>query len=148
MGTGEDKEPLDVQTVVERLNAALPLQFRSAVAYTVAAGSVTGFAYTPLGPQLWTFAEAELEDARRLVEKVVALGGTPSTLVAAVVHHPEPAETIAWLIEVESEVVEKLQDVIPATGQTGASEALEHRLEHLIMRKQEQIDTLERARRG
>ncbi len=148
MGTGEDKEPLDVQTVVERLNAALPLQFRSAVAYTVAAGSVTGFAYTPLGPQLWTFAEAELEDARRLVEKVVALGGTPSTLVAAVVHHPEPAETIAWLIEVESEVVEKLQDVIPATGQTGASEALEHRLEHLIMREQEQIDTLERARRG
>ncbi|CAA9498159.1 MAG: hypothetical protein AVDCRST_MAG53-2241 [uncultured Solirubrobacteraceae bacterium] len=148
MGTGEDKEPLDVQTVVERLNEALPLQFRSAVAYTVAAGSVTGFAYTPLGPQLWTFAEAELEDARRLVEKIVALGGTPSTLVAAVVHHPEPAETIAWLVEVESEVVEKLQDVIPATGQTGPSEALEHRLEHLIMRKQEQIDTLERARRG
>jgi hypothetical protein len=28
------------------------------------------------------------------------------------------------------------------------SEALEHRLEHLIMRKQELVDTLERARRG
>ena len=148
MGTGEDKEPLDVETVIERLNEALPLQFRSAVAYTVAAGSVTGFAYTPLGPQLWTFAAAELEDARRLVEKVVALGGEPSTAVAEVLHHPEPPETIAWLIEVEREVVGKLQDVIPATGQTGASEALEHRLEHLIMRKQEQIDTLERAHRG
>ncbi len=148
MGTGEDKEPLDVETVVERLNEALPLQFRSAVAYTVAAGAVTGFTYTPLGPQLWTFAAAELEDARRLVEKVVALGGAPSARVAEVVHHPEPAETIAWLIEVETEVVEKLQDVIPATGQTGPSEALEHRLEHLIMRKQEQIDTLERARGG
>jgi hypothetical protein len=43
MATGDDKEPLDVETVVERLNGALPLQFRSAVAYTVAAGTVTGF---------------------------------------------------------------------------------------------------------
>ena len=148
MGTGEDKEPMEVETVIDRINEALPLQFRSAVAYAIAAGSVTGFAYTPLGPTLWAYAAAELEDARHLVEKVVALGGRPSTQVAEVVDHPEPAETIAWLIDVESEVVEKLQDVIPATGQIGASEALEHRLEHLIMRKQEQIDTLERARRS
>ncbi len=146
MGTGADKEPLETDEVIERLNEALPLQFRSAVAYTIAAGSVTGFTYAPLGPLLWTFAAAELEDARHLVEKLVALGGTPTTAVAEVVHHPEPADTIAWLIEVEAEVVEKLQDVIPATGQTGPSEALEHRLEHLIMRKQEQIDTLVRAR--
>lgn len=148
MGTGEDKEPLDVETVIERLNVALPLQFRSAVAYTVAAGALTGFTYAPFGDQLWSFAAAELEDARHMVEKVVALGGTPAAAVAEVVHHPDPPEAIAWLIEIETEAVEKLQDVIPATGQTGASEALEHRLEHLIMRKQEQIDTLERARRG
>ena len=94
------------------------------------------------------------------MEKVVALGGAPSTKVAEVVHHPEAPETIAWLIEVETEVVEKLQDIIPATGQTGPSEALEHRLEPRGLRpltacglspgygKQEQIDTLERARRG
>jgi hypothetical protein len=33
------------------------------------------------------------------------------------------------------------------TGDTGHSEALEHGLEHMIMRKQEQLDTLARARR-
>jgi hypothetical protein len=38
-------------------------------------------------------------------------------------------------------------DVIPSTGHTGDSEALEHRLEHMIMRKQEQVDALERARK-
>jgi len=66
----------------------------------------------------------------------------------------------AKIIEVEAEVVEKLQDVIPATGQTGPSEALEHRLEPRGLRprtacnlspgygKQEKIVTLERARRG
>ncbi|MCW3012098.1 MAG: hypothetical protein JWO90_2502 [Solirubrobacterales bacterium] len=147
MGTGDDKEPMDVEAVVERLNVALPMQFRSAVAYTVAAGSITGFQFAPLGAQLWSFAEREIEDARRLVEKLVTLGGTPSTDVAEVRHHADPVKAIDWLVGVEREVVERLQDVIPATGQAGPSEALEHRLEHIIMRKQEQIDTLERARR-
>jgi hypothetical protein len=46
------------------------------------------------------------------------------------------------------EAIESLQDVIPATGHTGDSEALEHRLEHTIMRKQEQLDALARAATG
>ena len=46
------------------------------------------------------------------------------------------------------EAIEALQDVIPTTGQEGRSEALEHRLEHIIMRKQEQVDTLIRAQRA
>ena len=44
-------------------------------------------------------------------------------------------------------MIEALQDVIPATGQEGRSEALEHRLEHVIMRKQEQVDALVRSSR-
>ena len=38
--------------------------------------------------------------------------------------------------------------MIPETGHEGASEALEHLLEHIIMRKQEQVDFLVRAMRG
>ena len=34
------------------------------------------------------------------------------------------------------------------TGNEGRSEALEHRLEHSIMRKQEQVDALIRAQRA
>jgi hypothetical protein len=41
--------------------------------------------------------------------------------------------------------VAALHAVIPHTGQEPRSEALEHRMEHLIMRKQEQVDTLRRA---
>ena len=41
-----------------------------------------------------------------------------------------------------------LQAVIPPSGQEGRSEALEHRMEHMIMRKQEQVDALVRACRG
>jgi hypothetical protein len=37
-----DKDPLDVDLALERLGAALPLQLRSATAYTIAAASITG----------------------------------------------------------------------------------------------------------
>ena len=141
----EDKDPLDVDAALERLGVALPLQLRSVVAYTVAAGSVTGFEYVGLSAELWRFAQAELEDVRRLVEKVVTIGGRPPYAVPEFELPAEPADAVARLVELEREALESLQDVIPSTGHTGESEALEHRLEHIIMRKQEQIDTLVRA---
>ncbi len=52
-----------------------------------------------------------------------------------------------WLIESEGEVLEELQAAISPTGREAASEAVEHRLEHIIMRKQEQVDLLLRASR-
>jgi bacterioferritin (cytochrome b1) len=143
-----DKDPLDVDLALERLGAALPLQLRSATAYTIAAGSITGFEYLGLSDVLWRFAEADLADARRLVEKIVTLGGEPVDRVDGFGLPADGAAKIARLIELEKETIEALQDTIPATGHTGDSEALEHRLEHMIMRKQEQVDTLMRACRG
>jgi bacterioferritin len=141
------KDPMDVDGIVDALNTALRLQYRSALAYTVVAGSLVGLRFAPLAPQLALFAQQELDDARRLVEKIVTLKGTPVTEPAEVRCHPDATESLQWLLEIEEEVVEALQDCIPYTGQEGRSEALEHRLEHMIMRKQEQRDTLERAAR-
>jgi bacterioferritin (cytochrome b1) len=143
----QEKDPLDTEAALEQLNAALRLQYRSALGFTVAAGGVTGFEYQGLSALLWGFAQAELEDTRRTIEKIVALGGAPTVEVGAVEHHGSTDAAIAWLIRSEREVLEAFQDVIPTTGHTAESEALEHRMEHLIMRKQEQVDTLERARR-
>ena len=142
-----DKDPLDVELALERLGKALPLQLRSAAAYTMAAGSITGFQYLGLSDLLWRFAEAELIDARHLVEKIVTLGGTPTDSVTGFGLPTEPDQAIGRLIELETEAIEALQDTIPATGHTGDSEALEHRLEHIIMRKQEAVDALIRASR-
>jgi bacterioferritin (cytochrome b1) len=143
-----DKDPLDIDLALERLAVALPLQLRSAAAYTVAAGSLTGFEYLGLGELLWRFAEADLADARRLIEKVVTLGGEPADRVEGFGLPKHGDAIVDRLIELEKEAIEALQDTIPATGHTGDSEALEHRLEHMIMRKQEQVDTLLRAQRG
>src|SRR4051812_26443160 len=43
-----DPEPLDVDEAVDALNDALSLQYRSALAYTVLAGSLTGWEFQPL----------------------------------------------------------------------------------------------------
>jgi len=143
-----DKDPLDVDLALERLGTALPLQLRSAAAFTMAAGSITGFNYIGLTELLWSFAQADLADARRLVEKIVTLGGAPVDSVTGFDLPDDGDKVIERLIELETEVIEALQDTIPATGHTGDSEALEHRLEHMIMRKQEAVDTLRRARRS
>ena len=144
---GEAEERLDAEEAVSRLNDALELQYRSAHQYTLSSGSLFGFEFQSLGDRLWDYAQAELADARKLVEKIVALGGSPATDVAALEWSGEPDAAVDRLIETESEAVETLQRAIEPTGREGRSEALEHMLEHVIMRKQDQIDFLVRARR-
>jgi bacterioferritin (cytochrome b1) len=139
------KDPMDVDGAVSALNAALRLQFRSALAYTVVAGRMTGYAYHGVAVDMKRFAIADLEDARHLVEKVATLGGEAQVEVAPLSVQDRPEDAVAWLIDAETEAIEALQDCIPYTGQEGRSEALEHRLEHVIMRKQEQVDALIRA---
>jgi bacterioferritin (cytochrome b1) len=142
-----DDEKLDVEAQVECLQKALRLQYRSAVQFTLAAGSMVGFAYSHFGASLWSFARSDLEDARRLVEKIKTLGADPTTDMAPLYYSRDPVELIERLIEAENECAEALQASIEPTGREAKSEAIEHRLEHMIMRKQEQIDLLERARR-
>jgi bacterioferritin (cytochrome b1) len=144
---GEPEERLDVREAVSRLNGALELQYRSAHQYMLSSGSLFGFEFLALGDRLWEFAQAELADARRLIEKIVALGGAPTTKMAAIEWTGEPDAAVDHLVETEAEAVETLQKAIEPTGREGRSEALEHMLEHVIMRKQDQIDFLLRARR-
>jgi bacterioferritin (cytochrome b1) len=140
-------DPMDVDNVIECLNAALELQHRSILQFTLASGSMFGLEVQAVTTDLWQFAQAELDDTRRLVEKIAALGGDPTTEVAAVSWNSDPAKVIDSLIESEDEAVAALHAVIPHTGQEPRSEALEHLMEHLIMRKQNQVDWLRRARR-
>jgi bacterioferritin (cytochrome b1) len=144
----EAEEKLDVEAAVSRLNDALELQYRSAHQYMLSSGSLFGFEFQALGDRLWGFAQAEMADARRLVEKIVALGGEPTTDAAPLRWTGDPTAAVEWLIESEGDAVETLQAAIEPTGREGRSEALEHMLEHLIMRKQDQIDFLLRARRS
>lgn len=138
-------DPMDTDKVLEALNDALAMQRRSVLLFTVASGSMFGLQVQGVTGKLWEFAQAELADLRRLVEKISALGGDPDTHALPLRWSSDPEETVGFLIETEAEVVAALHAVIPHSGQEPESEALEHLMEHLIMRKQNQIDWLRRA---
>ena len=140
-------ETMDVDEQIECLNRALRLQHRSVLQYSLVAGSVIGLEFQAHADKMRKHAHSELEDATRLVEKVAALGGEPTTDVAPISFDPDPAMALDRLIDEEGETLEALQAAIEPTGREAASEAVEHRLEHMIMRKQEQVDYLLRARR-
>jgi bacterioferritin (cytochrome b1) len=140
-------EKMDVDKQLALLNDALRLQQRSVLLYSLTAGSVIGLEYQAHADKMRRHALAELEDATRLVEKITALGGQPTTDVAPLDFSPDPAEALDGLIAAESEALDALQAAIEPTGREASSEAVEHRLEHMIMRKQEQMDYLLRARR-
>jgi bacterioferritin (cytochrome b1) len=140
-------DPMDTDKVLECLNEALELQHRSILQFNLASGAMFGLEVQAVTADLWQFAQAELDETRRLVEKIAALGGDPTTNVAKVNWNSDPAKVIDTLIESEDEAIAALHAVIPHSGQEPRSEALEHLMEHLIMRKQNQVDWLRRARR-
>jgi bacterioferritin (cytochrome b1) len=141
------EEKMDVEEQIECLNRALRLQHRSVLEYSLVAGSVIGLEYQAHADKMRKHALSELEDATRLVEKIAALGGEPTTDVAPIEFVADPDKAIDGLIDCEAETLETLQAAIEPTGREAASEAVEHRLEHMIMRKQEQVDYLLRAQR-
>ncbi len=141
-----EEELLDESAAIDALNEALVLQYRSALQYSLVSSSLTGLEGQAIGGRLIGFGDLELADVRRLIEKIVSFGGTPTTEVAEMRHQPEVSPALEWLIESETEAIEALQQAIEPTGREGRSEALEHMLEHMIMRKQGQVDLLIRAR--
>ncbi|MDX6623897.1 MAG: Ferritin-like domain [Solirubrobacterales bacterium] len=144
----EQEERLDADRAVELLNKALMDQYRSALQYSLVASSLVGIQGVGLGSHLKAFGDEELNAVRLLVEKIASLGGEPTVEVAPLRFQGEPAEALGWLAECEQQLVDSLQEAIEPTGREGRSEALEHMLEHLIMRKQHQIDFLQRALAG
>jgi bacterioferritin (cytochrome b1) len=109
---------------------------------------MTGLQGQALSGDFAAWSRHELDDCGLLVEKIVALGGTPTGDVAPFIWGEDPAETVDSLAKNEGEAIAALHEVIPETGQEPRSEALEHLVEHLIMRKQNQLDLLLRVTRG
>jgi bacterioferritin (cytochrome b1) len=141
----DQEELLDETEAIKRLNVALTQQFRSALQYSIAASSLTGIEAQGLGTKLTEYGDEELSGARLLIEKIVSFGGEPTTEVAELRFEARPEDALAWLVQCEEEVIDALQESIEPTGREGRSEALEHMLEHQIMRKQQQVDSLRRA---
>jgi bacterioferritin (cytochrome b1) len=141
-------DPMDEAEVHRLLSRALQLQCRSALLHAVAAGSVGGTAGLMATDLLADFAALETADVQRLTDKLVALGGTiPTETLGLPALGTDFDEVIEALADAEDETIAALHQVIEPSGQEPRSEALEHLMEHVITRKQAQVDRLRRALR-
>ncbi len=135
-------DTMDVDNVHQSLDIAIHKQGESVLTMALMAGSLRGVEGAALKQSLRAFVLADLEDTYLLIEKMSALGGRPSMAAKQVSLPDDTAEAISALLDHEVDVVAALHAVIPHSGQEPRSEALEHLLEHIIMRKQQQIDYL------
>ncbi len=138
-------EEMDIEAVQAALAEALSAQTGSLITMTVLAGSLRGMATVGVKAQLRTFVQEEIEDTYRLTEKLSSLGATPVMGCADVQLPADPEKAISVLVEAEEKTIAALHAVIPHSGQEPRSEALEHLLEHAILRKQQQVDLLRHA---
>ena len=86
---------MDKQTMIDKLNEDLANELAAIIQYTTYAAKATG----PYRPQLTQFVLAEVPDeqghAQYLANKIVALGGEPTTVPAKVT----PAKTNREMLE-------------------------------------------------
>jgi len=137
-----ESEELDSDKVLATLQDALELQARSILMMTQLAGTLRGLAGTAVKQQLREYVLAELEDTYQLMEKHSALGGELILELSTIRVDRDPEKALDNLMELERETLAALHEVISHSGQEPRSEALEHLLEHVIMRKQQQVDLL------
>jgi len=135
-------ERMDEEQVRRTLGEALSLQARSLLEMSLLAGALRGQSAIGTKAMLRQLVQHELEDTYLLTEKLAALGGDLRLERAAVDLPSDPGRALAQLLDHEREAVAALHQVIPHSGQEPRSEALEHLLEHVIMRKQQQVDLL------
>ena len=142
------EETMDTEAQVKALNEALRLQHRSVLMYSVTAGSVVGLEYQAHAEKLSKHALSKLEDARQTGGEDHRAGRGADRGVGGVHLRARPREGAGPADRApRARRLEALQAAIEPTGREAASEAVEHHLEHMIMRKQEQVDYLLRARR-
>jgi len=137
-----EADPMDVPKVHETLGRAVETQAESVLTMALLAGTLRGVGGAAIKQRLREFVQSELEDTYQLIEKLSALGGTPTMTVPEIQVSNDADEGITALLSHEADAIAALHAVIPHSGQEPRSEALEHLLEHAIMRKQQQVDYL------
>ncbi len=142
MGTSTDTD-----AVVKALNRALPMVARDALAMSVAAGTLPGPDGIALAEPLREMADADLRDVERIAGRIVSLGGTPSIAVDERNLPKAWGAAVKRLLTDGQSTLDALVEAIPADADDAEGEATEHLLEHVIARKRDDLELLERALR-
>lgn len=140
-------ESTDTPRLIRDLNGALPLLARDALAAALLAGSLPGPEGVALAPILRHVAAEDLRDLGRLSGRIAALGGTATISGRKVDGAGDWREALEALVAGQRETLDAVVAAIPADADDAEGEATEHLLEHLVARKRDDIELLERALR-
>lgn len=140
-------EQTDAKALIADLNKALPLLARDALAAAVAAGTLPGPEGVTLSTHLRQIAGDELRDVERLAARIASLGGSPALKIAQIKQAEKWRATIGLLATMQREALDAVVAAIPADADDAEGEASEHLLEHVVARKRDAIELLERALR-
>ncbi len=128
--------------LIDGLNEDLAAEYEAIIHYLVGAELMTGHGR----PELKQFFAAEIQDelghAQFLANKIVALGGTPTTSPGPVRLGKDNREQLEIALEAEKETIERYREraeQADAAGETG----LKVRLEELIADETEHRDEIE-----
>ena len=140
-------EPIDTETLTRDLLKVLQLLARDAVASSMAAGSMPGTQGLTLAQRLTEIAAAELADVERVTARIASLGGSPSVTMKKLEPPQKTNAALEWLAAMQREANDAVVAAIPADADDAEGEATEHLLEHIVARKRDVIELLERALR-
>lgn len=140
-------EKTDASEVIDALNKALPLVARDAVAAAIAAGTIPGPEGVALGVQLRQIAADDTRDVERLAARIASLGGSATVKVGPIKATGTWRATVKSLVAMQREALDAVVAAIPADADDAEGEATEHLLEHVVARKRDAIELLERALR-
>ena len=137
----------DAPKLIDDLNRALPLLVRDAVAAAMAAASLPGPQGVSMALRLREIAADEIRDVEGVAARIVSLGGSPAVAVEALEPPKTWAAGVKWLVRMQRESLDAFVAAIPADADDAEGEASEHLLEHLLARKRDAVEVLERALR-
>ncbi len=140
-------EKTDTSALIGDLNKALPLLARDAVAAANAAGTIPGPEGVALSGHLRQTAMDEIRDVERLAARVATLGGSAALKFGPIKSTVGWRATVKSLVAMQREALDAVVAAIPADADDAEGEASEHLLEHVIARKRDAIELLERALR-
>ena len=133
----------DGQSLVDGLNQDLAAEYQAVIMYRTYASLVSG----PYRPELKAFFESEIPDelghAAFLADKIVALGGTPTTRVAEVPQARDTREMLQNALRAEEETIERYTRRLRQAEDSGEI-AIKVELENLIVDESGHRDDLRR----
>lgn len=132
----------DAKRLIALLNEGLEMEYASQIQYLTQAAITKGPYADALIARFEEIASDEAEHAKIIRQRIVALGGTPTTTVSEIQVHPDSLKAVQINLKYEKDTVvfyRKILNLIPSDHPI-----LYEAVEHILEDSEEHVEELER----